>query len=131
MIGLDTNVLVRYLTQDDPLQSPRANALIEKAAARGESCAVTSVVLCEVVWVLRSAYGYGKREIVPVLEKLLATVQFVIDDKVSAYAAVEDYRAGRGDFADYLIGRQNRRDGCVKTSTFDRTLGDSDLFEVL
>ncbi len=131
MIGLDTNVLVRYLAQDDPAQSLRANALIERAIARGESCAVSVVVLCELVWVLRSAYGYAKREVVPVLEKVLATIQFEVEDKASAYAALEDYRAGSGDFADYLIGRRNRRDGCTRTATFDRALGDNDLFEIL
>lgn len=131
MTGLDTNVLVRYLTQDDPRQSRAATACIEKTARTGQRCYINAVVLCELVWVLQGAYGYDKREIVRVLEKMLSTVEFSIEDRDLSRRALDDYRSGSGDFADYLIGGRNRHAQCDETVTFDRGLKKSDLFRVL
>ncbi|HEY3129264.1 MAG TPA: PIN domain-containing protein, partial [Acidobacteriota bacterium] len=78
MIGLDTNVLVRYLVQDEPRQSARARAFIVGAALRKESFFVNSIFLCELVWVLQSKYRYSKEVICDVLEKLLLAEQFEI-----------------------------------------------------
>jgi predicted nucleic-acid-binding protein len=130
MKGLDTNVLVRFLTQDDPDQSRKAAAVIEGAARRGESCRLDSVVLCELVWVLREAYEYGKRDICTALEKLLSTAEITVDEKELAHRALEDYRRG-GDFADHLIGWRNHSAGCDTTYSFDRSLKGSDRFTVL
>ncbi len=130
MKGLDTNVLVRYLTQDDPDQSRRANAFLQEAASKGERCFIGSVVLCELVWVLRGAYGYERDDVCMVLEKLLSTVEFSIEDKELAYRALEDYRTG-GDFADHLIGWRNGKVGCDVTVTFDRDLKNNPRFIVL
>ena len=131
MRGLDTNVLVRYLVQDDPVQSRRANATISDAVARGEQCSIDAVVLCELVWVLRDAYGFDKATVVATLAKLLDTAQLVVEQADVARQALDDYRRARGDFADYLIGWRNRRSGCVDTVTFDRALRGSRLFRVL
>ena len=131
MKGLDTNVLVRYLTQDDPEQSKKANALIEETASKGDLTWINSVVLCELVRVLRGAYGHDKREIVSVLEKMLSVAQFLIEDKDIARKALEEYRDGDGDFADHLIGWRNRKSGCEKTFTFNRRLKKSEMFQVL
>jgi predicted nucleic-acid-binding protein len=131
VIGLDTNVLVRYLTQDDPRQSRRANALVSDAVSAGERLFVGTVVLCELVWVLRGAYAFDKASVVGVLERILATAQLEIDRKDVVREALEDYRAGSGDFADYVIGRGGRDAGCESTATFDRRLKASRLFRVL
>jgi predicted nucleic-acid-binding protein len=131
VIGLDTNVLVRYLTQDDPRQSRAANALVAEAVAGGKRLFVGAVVLCEMVWVLRESYGLAKAEIVSALERLLATTQLEIDEKDLVRAAIEDYRRGPGDFADYVIGRVAREAGCERTATFDRRLKRSTLFRML
>jgi predicted nucleic-acid-binding protein len=131
VIGLDTNVLVRYLTQDDVAQARKANALMTDLLSKGERCFIGSVVLCEVVWVLRGAYGFDKATIVSVLEKLLATGQFTFQDKDLARRAILDYRTGRGDWADYLIGRQAEDAGCGFTATFDRRLHNCPLFQTL
>jgi predicted nucleic-acid-binding protein len=131
MRGLDTNVIVRYFTQDDPVQSRKANALIEEASAEGVKCFIDAIVLCELVWVLRAAYGYEKKKIVSVLEKLLSTVEFSIGRKDIAFRAFEEYRQGSGDFADYLIGSRNRNEGCETTFSFDQSLRDCELFRVL
>lgn len=131
MTGLDTNVLVRFLTQDDPRQARRANALVADAMAGGEMLFVSAVVLCELVWVLRGAYSLEKASIVSTLEQLLSTTQLEIDQKDIARQACEDYRNGNGDFADYVIGRRGREAGCERTATFDKRLKASVLFQVL
>jgi len=129
--GLDTNVLVRYLTQDDPRQSRRANALVAEAVAGGERLFVGAVVLCELVWVLRGPYALDKAEVVTSLERILATAQLEIDQKDLVRGALEDYRIGSGDFADYVIGRRGQEAGCEQTATFDRRLKTNALFRVL
>ncbi len=131
MTGLDTNVLVRYLTQDDPRQSRLANALVAEAVSGGERLFVGAVVLCELVWVLRGAYAFDKATIASALERILGTAQLEIDQKDVVREALADYRAGSGDFADYVIGRRAREAGGELTATFDRRLKSSDLFRVL
>jgi predicted nucleic-acid-binding protein len=131
LTGLDTNVLVRYLTQDDPRQSRRAAALAAEAVSGGDRLFVSAVVLCELVWVLRGAYSLDRPTIVMALDRILATAQLEIDQKDVVRDALEDYRAGGGDFADYVIGRRGREVGCERTATFDRRLKGSGLFRLL
>ena len=131
MIGLDTNVLVRYLTQDDAAQARKAEATIDGAVARRERCVVGPVVLCELVWVLRDAYDTPKDQIVDVLDRIFATQQFEIVDRARVRDALEEYRTGSGDFADYVIGASNRAAGCDETVTFDRGLRGATGFRVL
>lgn len=131
MKGLDTNILVRYLVQDDRKQAERASAYIRKVTAGGESCFINLVVLCELVWVLESAYAHNKNEIADVLEKILITKQFEIEAKDLVRQAVHDYRRGRGELADYLIGQINQAQGCDVTASFDRALKNASSFIVL
>jgi predicted nucleic-acid-binding protein len=131
LTGLDTNVLVRYLTADDPRQSRRAAALVAEAVSAGDRLFVGAVVLCELVWVLRGAYSLDRPTIAMALDRILATAQIEIDEKDIVREALEDYRAGSGDFADYVIGRRAREAGCEKTATFDRRLKASGLFRLL
>jgi len=131
MTGLDTNVLVRYLTQDDPAQARKALRAIEDAASKGEDLFVANIVVCELVWVLETSYGYGRAEIIPVLEKILRTRQFCFEEKDLLWQAVADYRSGKGDLSDYLIGRTGKKVGCRSTLTFDRALKADPLFELL
>jgi predicted nucleic-acid-binding protein len=131
MIGLDTNVLVRYLTQDDPSQAKKANALIADARAKREKLHLDVVVLCEVVWVLRGAYELDKGAVCGALDGILDAALFSMDDRDVVRDALAAYRAGRGDFADYLVGARNRRAGCNTTATFDRALRGSELFSLL
>jgi predicted nucleic-acid-binding protein len=131
MIGLDTNVLVRYLTQDDPGQAKKANALIAAAGAKRAKLHLDVVVLCEVVWVLRGAYDFDKATVCGVIEKILAAAQFSIDDRDRAREALDKYRAEGGDFADYMLGSRNRAAGCGVTATFDRALKGCSLFRLL
>ncbi len=122
MIGLDTNVLVRYLVEDDPEQNRRAAALIEAAMGRGEILFVPDIVVCELVWVLLSAYGFSKEEVAGVLERLLRAEQLRFSTLDELLGALEDFRRGTADFADYLIRRQCRAGGCTALATFDQRL---------
>lgn len=122
MIGLDTNILVRYLTQDHPEQSERAGRLIETRCTRRARGWIALVVLCELVWVLRGAYRYDKVLIVAVLDQILATAELEVEDEDIATRALSYYRAGSADFADYLIACGNRMAGCDVTYSFDKRL---------
>lgn len=131
MIGIDTNVLVRFLTQDDAAQARRVDALIRETEDAGDRLHVDDIVLCECVWVLRRAYGFDKTTLADTLDRILATALFSFDDRDILRAALEDYRDGSGDFADYVIGRRNVRAGCAQTATFDRSLARDAGFVVL
>jgi predicted nucleic-acid-binding protein len=131
MIGLDTNILVRYLTQDDPGQSREAADEIEKGLASGHMFFVADIVLCELVWVLEAAYGYDRREIVPVLESILRTRQFQFENKDLLWKSLADYRTKKGDFADHVIGQAGHKAGCRETLTFDTGLKNNPQFRVL
>ena len=131
MIGLDTNVLVRYLTQDDPAQAQKATQIIEAVADQGEVFYITSVVLCELVWVLDDAYGYSRGDIQAVLDRILRTAPFRFDNKAQLWHAFHDYQTGRADFSDYLIGRLGTYAGCAETVTFDTSLNNSPHFRLL
>jgi predicted nucleic-acid-binding protein len=129
--GLDTNVLVRYLTEDDPRQAAAAVKEIEGAGRKGEKLVVQPLVLCELAWVLESAYGVGRKELLDVLERILRTAQFEIPAKDIVWRSLSDYRAGRGDFSDHLLGRLNEDVGASVTMTFDRALRGNPRFRVL
>jgi predicted nucleic-acid-binding protein len=129
--GLDTNVLVRYLVEDDPVQSRRAASRITTMAERGHRGFISAIVLCELAWVLRGAYKVSKDDLLRVLDQVLATTQFVVGDKDVVRRAVAAYRAGRADFADYVIGGLHRDAGCEKTVTFDRRLRGSADYQIL
>jgi predicted nucleic-acid-binding protein len=131
MNALDTNVLVRYVTQDDPVQAAAANRAIAAVAARGDKLLLQPIVLCELIWVLETPYGFRKTELLPVLDRILHTAQFEVADKDVCYQALDDWRRGKGDFSDYWLGRANRRAGAADTLTFDKALKDSPHFCLL
>lgn len=119
MIGLDTNILVRYLTRDDEQQWQQAAAVIQQS----QPCFVTNIVLCELVWVLKGAiYGFRKDEIVNVLEAMLHSAAFEFENRSTADQALQRYRQGKADFSDYLIGAVARQAGCTETVSFDKQI---------
>ena len=118
MIGLDTNVLVRYLTQDDPVQSGQANEIFESLAAGMEGY-VTVVSLVELVWVLTSCYGSGNGEISSVLENLLHTKHIIVQDTEIVWKALRTFKEGKADFPDCLIKHTAFDAGCSSVVTFD------------
>jgi predicted nucleic-acid-binding protein len=131
MIGVDTNVLVRYLTQDDPAQFARAAAFIDAASEREEQFLINAPVLCELVWVLATVYEYSREEIGQALEQIFTTAQFEIERLDEARQALGDFRSSKADFSDALIGRINRSLGAKHTVTFDRDLKAVERFRLL
>ncbi len=129
MIGLDTNVLVRYLTQDDPEQSVRANRLIESHCTRKNPGRISLIVLCELVWVLRGAYGYQKALVINTLEQILFARELEVENAHIAASALFAYKKGPADFSDYVIVFSNRAAGCEQTYSFDRKLGKHPLVQ--
>lgn len=132
MRGVDTNVLVRFLTADDAAMYASAERLFVAAEEAGDSLYIATPVLCELVWTLRGPrYRSSGEEIVAVLDRLLATPAIEIQDRTAVHRALRDFEASAGDFADYLIGHLARAAGCSDTVTFDRHLAGSPLFAVL
>ncbi|MEO0348833.1 MAG: type II toxin-antitoxin system VapC family toxin [Cyanobacteria bacterium P01_A01_bin.15] len=119
MIGLDTNILVRYLTRDDEPQWRQAADLIQQ----NQPCFITNTVLCELVWVLRGAsYRFQKEEIIQVLEAMFHSDAFEFENRSTVDQALQRYKQGKADFSDYLIGAVSRQAGCTETASFDGKL---------
>ena len=131
MIGLDTNVLVRYINQDEPEQSARATRLIETHCSTEHPGHVTLVVLCELVWVLCGAYRYHKEQALQVLEAIFHSAEFVVEREDVARRALVSWRSGSADFADYVIVSVNHADGCARTVTLDRRLSEDQRARLL
>jgi predicted nucleic-acid-binding protein len=119
VIGIDTNVLVRYVVQDDARQAALANQFIETTLSDDEPGWIASIVLCEFVWVLEAAYGYTRNAIVATLQRLFEVDRFRVEAPALAWRALDDYRGGV-DFSDALIALGNEGEGCGYTATFDR-----------
>ena len=131
MRGIDTNVLVRYLTRDDVRQARRAERFMGQCVREGDDVYLAQVVLCELVWVLTTCYHRTRSEVAEVLEILLETEQMLVEERDRVRRALAEYRQGPGDFADYLIGTGNQEAGCTTTATFDRKLKDHPAFALL
>ena len=120
MIGLDTNVLVRYLAQDDKVQSALAAKLVETTLSASNPGFIPAVSLVEVVWVLEECYGSTRKEIADIVERLLRVKQLRVQDADIVWLAVRLFRNGKADFADCLIERECHAQGCDCTVTFDK-----------
>jgi predicted nucleic-acid-binding protein len=130
MIGLDTNILVRYLTQDDPLQSPKANEIIEQRLTEEDPGFVGIVAMVQTVWVLERAYRLPAHEIAAALERMLQTDVLVIENEQEVFTAMIALKLGQGSFADSVIAALGARAGCSYTLTFDRTAAGLRGFEL-
>ena len=118
MIGLDTNVLARYIAQDDPKQSPKANRLMESLTTE-EPGFVSTVALVELVWVLSSCYAFDKPQLEHTLELLLRMRTILVENAEVAVRALRSFKQGNADFADCLVSRAGQAAGCSRTVTFD------------
>ena len=119
MIGLDTNVLVRYITQDDRSQSAAATKLIDSLSVEAPGF-IAMIAAVELVWVLQGCYAAKRDEIVGVLETLLRSQQLVVERADITWQAVRSFAAGRADFADCVIERCGHAAECDYTATFDQ-----------
>lgn len=119
MIALDTNVVVRFLTQDDPVQSAWAKALFAHLS-EAEPGFLCREVVVELVWVLERAYGLPRHDIAATLDGLLAARELVVEAPDRTGLAVERYRQGGAGFSDHMIALAARDAGCSATLSFDR-----------
>lgn len=120
MIGLDTNILVRYLTQDDPVQSAKATEILEHRLTEKNPGFVSIVAMVETVWVLDRAYSLTAQEVATAIERLLQVDVLAIENEQEVFTAMIILKQGRGSFADALIAELGVRMGCTRTLTFDR-----------
>ena len=131
MKGVDTNVLVRYLVRDDPDQTAVADRFIEGDCTADAPAFIAHIVLCELVWVLSSGYGYRRSDALKVVEQMLRVAQFRIESLQTVWQALADAREGTADFSDYLLARANGSRGCKYTVRFDKKAGDHEMFQLL
>jgi predicted nucleic-acid-binding protein len=129
--GIDTNVLVRFLTGDDPKQSQAAERLLKRKCSPAKPGWIGLIVLCELVWVLQRGYGYRREEISAVVSQLLATAELEIEDSDAVREALALYETGKADFSDGLLALCNARAGAEITYTFDRKAGRLPGFELV
>ena len=122
MIALDTNVLVRFLVEDDEAQTERVRAFLAQTIGTGEKCFISDVVLCEIVWVLERRYKLSHVEISQALERLLNAQHLAFASVDLLYRALDAYRSGQGDFADYVIREHALAHACGGVATFDGDL---------
>lgn len=119
MIGLDTNVLVRYLTKDDPKQAPAAVNTIRSLSAE-EPGFISLVVIAELAWVLEGSYSFDRAAIALVFDGLLHSKELLVEQADVVAQALDLFDSGNAGFADYLIERSGQAAGCVHTLTFDQ-----------
>lgn len=131
MIALDTNVLVRLVLQDDEKQARTAERLVVRARREQVPLYVADVVLCELVWVLTRRAGLARAVIADALDRLIRTELITFSDSGVVERAARAYRAGKGDFADYLIREASLLAGAADVATFDRALKGDAGFHVL
>ena len=120
MIGLDANILVRYLTQDDPIQSPRATDIIEHRLTEAKPGFVSVVVMIETVWVLDRVYGFAAQEVAAAVERMLQVEVLVIEKEQEVFTATVGLKQGRASFEDALTAELGAAAGCLQTLTFDK-----------
>ncbi len=121
MKGLDTSIMIRYLTQDDPVQSLHANDIIDRSLSPENPGFVSLVTIAEVAWVLRSRYKATRQEIALAIERILAGDSLRVQNEQQVYEAMLALKAGEGSFADALICALGAWAGCSSTLTFDST----------
>jgi predicted nucleic-acid-binding protein len=131
LIGLDTNVVIRYLVQDDKKQSAAATRFIEKTLTTDAPGYINHTSLCEIVWVLQRCYGVTRPQIREIVEGLLTTKQFNVENVEVTWKALRAFAASKADFCDALISQVNIHHGCEYTVTFDKKAASLPGFNLL
>ena len=131
MKGIDTNVLVRYIVQDDLAQSKLATHFMERECSTETPAFINGMVICELVWVLESAYGYSRQEIANTIEQILRTREFHLHEPEILWQSLWGYQHKGADFADHYIANINKHAGCEYTVTFDKKAARVEHFKQL
>lgn len=134
MIGLDTNALLRLLTEDDAAQAAQVRKRLASLDNLAESVLLNNIVLVETLWTLRRLYGFERAQLQGLLGQLLSASTFGFEDRATVSRATDLYcdpSNGAADFSDCLIAVQNTRLGCEVTVTFDKGMTALPKVEVL
>lgn len=131
MIGIDTNILVRYCTEDDPAQSGLVDKLIDKHSGKRGAFLINNVVICELVWVLMRGYKYSKPNIIHLLQEMLSTIEFKFEDHSLLLNCIDLYKESDADFSDILIGYINKELECTQTLTFDNKASNLPTYQAM
>ncbi len=120
MIGLDTNILVRYITQDKPAQAAQATTLMQTRLTEDDRGFISIVAIAEMVWVLGRHYRFASGQIAGAIERMLRTDTLIVESEQQVFEAMTALREGHGEFGDALIGLLSAKAGCSRVLTFDR-----------
>ena len=131
MTGLDTNVLVRFLVQDDAVQAQKVNALFTDTEANKQPLFVSTVVVLELMWVLKTAYAVPREAILQSLSELLSMSVLEFQDQTAIRAFIVSAGNNTYDLSDLLIGQMSLAVGCDTTLTLDKKAGKSPYFKIL
>ncbi len=131
MVGIDTNILIRFLLADDARQAADARAIITDTAGAGDRIYISCVVLLEAVWVLETVYRFSREELCKLVDALLSRPAFNLQAESAVAEAVDHFRHGKADFADYLAAVFSKKDAGSRLVTFDRACREKDLFDNL
>jgi predicted nucleic-acid-binding protein len=130
LIGIETNILVRYLAQDDPVQSPRATQIIEQLLTEDSPGFISLVTIAETVWVLDRIYGMSEVEIASAVERMLQADALLIQNEQEVFTAMIAFKTRAASFSDALIAALGSWAGCSSTLTFDRKVARVKDFEL-
>lgn len=131
MIGLDTNVLVRFIMEDDPIQSRQVRHIIERRLTEHNPGFVSLATILETTWVLESIYKQSRQQVAEAIHRILQVETFVIQNEQEVYTAMIALETGKGSFEDALIGALGTWAGCTSTLTFDRKASRMSGFELI
>jgi predicted nucleic-acid-binding protein len=127
MIGLDTNILLRAVTNDDPVQSPHAREILSSFTPDRQAV-INVVTLVEFAWTLRARYRYRREEIGEIIEQLIRSKAYLVLERGAVIEALVRSKDDGLDFADALVGELNLAAGCKATWTFDHKASSSAAF---
>ena len=128
MIAIDTNILVRYITQDDLQQAEATENLLAIYNNKPQSIFINNIVLCEFVWVLEKGYKYTQQQISSTIRIILSTEEFAFEYHNVLWLALEEYELKNTDFSDSLISKLNHNLGYKQTFSFDKSAIKNNLF---
>jgi predicted nucleic-acid-binding protein len=128
MIAIDTNILVRYITQDDLQQAEATENLLATYNNKPQSIFINNIVLCEFVWVLEKGYKYTQQQISSTIRIILSTEEFAFEYHNVLWLALEEYELKNTDFSDSLISKLNHNFGYKQTFSFDKSAIKNNLF---
>lgn len=131
MIGLDTNVLVRFIMQDDPIQSRHVRNIIERRLTTQNPGFISLASILETSWVLESVYQQSRKQVAEAIRRILQVETFVIQNEQEVYTAMIALETGQGSFGDALIAALGSWAGCASTLTFDRKASRIHGFELI